>query len=319
MVETAGRAFWIAAPGQGEIRDMPVPDPGPDEAIVRAVASGISRGTEALVFRGAVPESQYADMRCPFQEGNFPAPVKYGYAMAGVTAEGTRVFSLYPHQDRFAVPRSALFTIPDDVPDRRAVLAANMGTAVNAIWDAGLRLGDRVAVVGAGVLGCLTAALAARHPAVTVELIDINPRRQAVAEVLGATFALPDAATPDADVVIHASASSDGLATALRLAAFEATVLELSWYGDTPVSAPLGEGFHSRRLTLRASQVNVVATARRSRRSRDDRQRLALSLLRDPVFDVLITGESPFDGLPSTMARLAADPGDTLCHVVTYA
>ena len=319
MAERAGRAFWVVAPGKGEIRDVAVPPPGPAETAVRAVVSGVSRGTESLVFRGAVPENQYADMRGPFQEGDFPAPVKYGYSMVGVTAEGGRVFCLYPHQDRFVVPTSALVPIPDDVPDRRAALAANMGTAVNAIWDAGLRLGDRIAVVGAGTVGCLTAALAARHPSVAVELIDVNPNRASVAEALGATFALPDTATPDADVVFHASASSDGLATALRLAGFEATVLELSWYGDRQVSAPLGEAFHSRRLTLRSSQVSTVANARRSRRSRDDRQRLALSLLRDPAFDVLITGESPFESLPDTMARLAADPGDTLCHVVIYA
>ncbi|MCG8544307.1 MAG: zinc-binding alcohol dehydrogenase [Alphaproteobacteria bacterium] len=318
MAERAGRAFWVTAPGKGEIRDVDVPPPGPDEMAVRAVVSGISRGTESLVFRGAVPENQYVDMRGPFQEGEFPAPVKYGYSMVGVTADGDRVFCLYPHQDRFVVPRSALVPIPDAVPDRRAALAANMGTAVNAMWDAGIRLGDRVAVVGAGTIGCLTAALAARHPSVTVELVDINPNRQAVADALGATFALPDAATPDADVVFHASATSDGLATALRLAGFEATVVELSWYGDKPVSAPLGEGFHYRRLTLRSSQVSTVATARRARRSRDDRQRLALSLLRDPAFDVLITGESRFETLPATMARLATDPGDTLCHVVTY-
>ena len=218
MAERAGRAFWVTAPGKGEIRDVAVPPPGPDEMAVRAVVSGISRGTESLVFRGAVPENQYVDMRGPFQEGDFPAPVKYGYSMVGVTADGDRVFCLYPHQDRFVVPRSALVPIPDAVPDRRAALAANMGTAVNAMWDAGIRLGDRVAVVGAGTIGCLTAALAARHPSVTVELVDINPNRQAVADALGATFALPDAATPDADVVFHASATSDGLATALRLA-----------------------------------------------------------------------------------------------------
>jgi threonine dehydrogenase-like Zn-dependent dehydrogenase len=317
-VSVAARAFWVAAPGEGEIRAAPLPSAGAGDVLVRAAASGISRGTESLVFRGAVPESQFEVMRCPFQEGGFPAPVKYGYAVAGRTEDGARVFCLHPHQDRFVVPRDATAPIPDEVPDRRAVLAANMETAVNALWDAPPRLGDRIAVVGGGVVGCLAAALAARHPAARVELVDVNPRRRRIAEALGAGFALPDAAAADADLVIHASGAAAGLATALRLAAFEATVLDLSWYGDAPVPVPLGENFHSRRLVLRSSQVGSVAPARRANRSRRDRLCLALDLLRDPVFDVLITGESPFAALPETMARLVTDPGDTLCHVVTY-
>jgi threonine dehydrogenase-like Zn-dependent dehydrogenase len=257
-------------------------------------------------------------MRCPFQEGSFPAPVKYGYAMAGMTEDGARIFCLHPHQDHFVLPRDAVVPIPDGVPDRRAVMAANMETAVNALWDAPPRLGDRVAVVGGGVVGCFIAALAARHPAARVQLIDLNPHRRSIADAFGVGFAFPDEAQLDADLVFHTSGTGGGLATALRLAAFEATVLDLSWYGDAQVSVPLGENFHSRRLVLRSSQVGSVARARRANRSRGDRLRLALELLRDPVFDCLVTGETPFEELPQTMARLAADPGDTLCHVITY-
>ena len=315
---TAARAYWVEAPGEGAIRTAALPPAGPGDVLVHAVASGISRGTESLVLRGAVPESQWRAMRCPFQEGDFPAPVKYGYAVAGRTDDGDRVFCLHPHQDRFVLPREAAVPIPPEVPFRRAVLAANMETAVNALWDAPPRLGDRIAVVGGGVIGCLVAALAARHPAVRVEMIDVNPRRRAVAEAFGVGFSLPDDGSADADLVIHASGTAPGLATALRLAAFEATVLDLSWYGDAPVAVPLGENFHSRRLTLRSSQVGSVAPSRRANRSRRDRLCLALDLLRDPVFDLLLTGETSFAELPAAMARLVADPGDTLCHVVTY-
>ncbi|MDH3703204.1 MAG: zinc-binding alcohol dehydrogenase [Alphaproteobacteria bacterium] len=318
MTDAPPRAFWVVAPDRAEIRPTGEGAAGPDDVPVRALASGISRGTEALVFRGRVPPSQYAAMRCPFQEGDFPGPVKFGYAMAGKTTEGRRVFCLYPHQTRFAVPASALLPIPDAVPTRRAVLAANMETAVNALWDGAPRLGDRIAVVGAGVVGCLVAALAARHPATRVEVIDVNPARRGIVESLGAAFAGPEAAAGEADLVFHASGSAAGLDTALRLAAFEATVVEMSWYGDRPVGVSLGEAFHSRRLTLKSSQVGAVAPARRHRYSRRDRLALALSLLADPVFDGLITGESPFEDLPETMARLAEAPGDTLCHVVTY-
>lgn len=313
------RAFWVVNPGRGEIRTAPGRDAGPDEVAVRALASGISRGTEALVFQGRVPESQYSAMRCPFQAGDFPGPVKYGYASVGaLERDGTRVFCLHPHQDRYVVPADMVVPVPDDVPDSRAVLAANMETAVNAMWDAGPRIGDRIAVVGGGVVGCLVAALSARLPGVSVELVDINPARAAIAEKLGVGYATPDTAAGDLDIVVHASGAPAGLATALGLAGFEATVLEMSWYGDRMVPAPLGEAFHSRRLTLRSSQVGHVATSRRARRTHRDRMTLALELLRDPAFDCLLSGTSDFADLPQTIARLADNPGDTLCHVVTY-
>ena len=318
------RAFWIAAPGRGEIRAAPLRSPGPGEVLVRALKSGISRGTESLVFRGLVPASQRAAMRCPFQDGEFPGPVKYGYASVGrvesgpAELQGQRVFCLHPHQDRYVVPVDAVTLLPDAVSDARGVLAANMETAVNGLWDATPRLGDRVAVVGAGVVGCLAAALAARIPGVRVELVDPDPRRAGVAAQLGCAYAAPAQAAGDVDLVIHASGNPDGLATALGLAGFEATVLEMSWYGDRMVPTPLGEAFHSRRLTLRSSQVGAVATAQRARWSHRRRLSLALDLLADPVFDVLLSAESPFEDLPATLARLAGTPDGALCHVVNY-
>lgn len=312
------RAYWVAAPGQGEIRSVVSRPAGPNEVAVTARASAISRGTEALVFQGRVPASQYGDMRCPFQEGDFPAPVKYGYASVGDADRIGRVFCLHPHQDRYVVPVESVVSVPDDLPDRRAVLAANMETTVNALWDAGPLVGDRVVVVGAGVVGCLFAVLAARIPGARVALVDTNAARAETAERLGVDFTTPDEAPGDVDIVVHASGSAAGLATSLGLAGFEGLVLEMSWYGDSKVPAPLGEAFHSKRLTLKSSQVGSVATSRRARRSRRERLVLALELLRDPVFDCLISGESAFDALPETMARLAHDPGDTLCHVVIY-
>lgn len=318
-------AFWVEEPGRGAIRrHLLPPTPAPGHVRLRALASGVSRGTESLVFAGRVPESQHRTMRCPAQEGEFPAPVKYGYASVGIVEAGPpellgrRVFCLHPHQDRYDAPAEAVHPVPDTVPDARAVLAANMETAVNALWDAAPRLGDRIAVIGAGVVGTLAAALAARLPGTRVELVDIDDGRAPLAAALGCAFARPGEAAGEADLVIHASGSAAGLATALRLSGFEATVLELSWYGAGGVPAPLGEDFHSRRLTLRASQVGAVATARRARWSHRRRLALALSLLADPVFDRLLTGECRLDGLPAAMARLAAAPQGALCHVVRY-
>ena len=327
MTESA-RAFWVVAPGRGEIRSGPLAPPGPGEVLVRAVASGISRGTESLVFAGRVPASERMRMRCPFQEGDFPAPVKYGYASVGrIEAVGTGVatalvdapvFCLFPHQDRYTLPAAAALPLPAAVPVRRAVLAANMETAVNALWDAGPRLGDRIAVVGAGVVGVMVAALAARIPGTKIEIVDIDPRRRELAAAFGCEFASPESAQGNCDLVVHASGAPAGLATALSLAGFEATVVELSWYGDRAVTLPLGEAFHSRRLTLLSSQVGHVAASRRSRRSHRERLATALSLLADPAFDRLITGESAFEDLPQTMARLASAPDGALCHVVRY-
>jgi threonine dehydrogenase-like Zn-dependent dehydrogenase len=318
------RAFWVAAPGRGEIRASTLPAPGPADVVVRTRFSGISRGTEALVFAGQVPPSEHERMRAPFQEGTFPAPVKYGYANVGIVERGPRdiegrhAFVLYPHQTRYVVPAAAVHVIPDNVPPGRAVLAANLETAITGLWDAAPRVGDRIVVVGAGTVGCLVAWLANGIAGCEVTLVDVVPERDAVARDLGVRFAAPEAAPGDADVVIHASGSPQGLVTALRVAALEATVIEMSWYGSREVPLPLGQAFHARRLTIRSSQVGRIPAPQAARWSLARRMGLALRMLADPVLDRLITGESDFEELPSTMARLAQAPGGTLCHRIRY-
>ena len=316
------RAFWIAAPGTGEIRMEQLPFPGPEDVLVRTLHSGVSRGTETLVFRGGVPQSQWAAMRAPFQAGDFPAPVKYGYLSVGVVEQGPpelagrTVFALHPHQTRYVVPAAAVTVVPDDVPASRAVLAGTVETAVNALWDAAPRIGDRIAVVGGGMVGCSVAAVLARFPGARVQLVDADPARAAVAEALGVGFAAPDGAGGDCDLVIHASATAEGLTRSLELLAPEGTVVELSWYGDRPVTVPLGEFFHSRRLTIRSSQVGGIVPGRA--RTYADRLTLALRLLADPVFDALISGRSDFDELPAVLPRLADGSLPALCHLVNY-
>ena len=323
-VPDPARAFWVRAPGAGEIRCVRLPEPGRDDVVVRALHSGISRGTETLVFRGEVPESQREAMRAPFQDGDFPGPVKYGYLGVGVVERGPAdllgrtVFCLHPHQTAYVVPAGAVVPVPDDVPARRAVLAGTVETAVNALWDAPPLLGDRVTVVGAGMVGCCVARLLARFPCTDVELVDVDGGRADVAARLGVPFVPPGDATGGRDLVVHASATTAGLQLSLRLLRTEGTVLELSWYGDREVTLPLGSAFHSRRLTLRASQVGTVAPARRGSRSPRDRLVLALAVLRDPAFDALLSGSSSFDDLPEVMARLADGRLPALCHTITY-
>lgn len=324
MAADHARAFWMVAPGRGEIRDEPLAAPDLGDVVVRALYSGISRGTECLVFQGRVPASEYQRMRAPFQSGDFPAPVKYGYASVGRIEDGPEdlrdrdVFVLYPHQTRYVVPAAAVHVLPNAVPAARAVLAANLETAINALWDGAPHVGDRITVIGAGTVGCLVAWLAGRVPACDVELVDINPERAPIARALGVRFASPDAVSSNADLVIHASGSAAGLELALRVAGFEATIVEMSWYGDQIVPVGLGAAFHAQRLTLKSSQVGSVPPSRRARWDARRRMQLALSLLQHAELDALITGESDFESLPGVMADLAARRIDAICHRVRY-
>jgi hypothetical protein len=317
-------ALWITAPHTAELRTEELRPPPDGHALVQSVYSAISRGTESLVWNARVPASEFARMRCPHQGGDFPFPVKYGYANVGrvlVGSEallGKHVFCLFPHQTAYVVPESALVPLPADVPPGRAVLAANLETALNAVWDAELRLGDRVSVVGAGVVGCLCAFLAASLAGVEVELIDVLPARARVAEQLGARFARPDAASSERDVVFHASASAAGLRTALAIAGRDSRVVELSWFGDAEVSLPLGQDFHVRRLSLRSSQVGALSPHARARFTHGKRLELALSLCRDARLDALISGECPLDALPAALPGIFGSGSGVLCQRVRY-
>ena len=318
------QAFWIRRPGHGELRTETLDAPGADEVLVRTLYSGVSRGTESLVFCGRVPAGEYERMRCPFQEGDFPGPLKYGYASVGRVEQGPpaltdkTVFCLYPHQDRYVVPATAVTVLPEHLPPQRAVLAANMETALNGLWDSGISVGDRVGVIGAGVVGALVAWLAAGVPGTEVCLVDINPGRRELAAALGLDFAQPEAAPDELDVVIHASGSEAGLVRALELAGQEATVLEMSWFGQTRPALPLGEAFHSKRLTLRASQVGRIPPGRQPRWNTRRRLHKALELLSVARLDPLISDSSPFQHLPEVMPRLAAPDSTALCHRIDY-
>lgn len=325
MTATWAEACWLVEPGRAELRLETLPEPSAGQVRVRTLHSGISRGTETLVYRGEVPASEFERMRAPFQAGDFPGPVKYGYCNVGTVEAGPSelvgraVFCLYPHQTRYVVPADAVHVLPDGVPPARAVLAAQLETAINALWDAAPRLGDRISVVGAGTVGLLVAWLAGSMPGCEVQVVDTQAARREIADHLGVSFALPEAARDEADLVIHASGRAEGLATALRLAAFEATVLELSWYGQREVNVALGGAFHSRRLQLKSSQVGQVAAAQRSRWSHRRRLALSLSLLTAPALDALITDAAPFSDLPAVLARLAECTADaTLCHRIDY-
>lgn len=317
-------ALWYVAPGRAEMRRETVPAAGAGDVLVRALHGAISRGTERLVLAGRVPPSEYARMRGPSMGGEFPFPVKYGYATVGRVEAGPKdlvgriVFALHPHQSRFVLPANAVSPVPEGVPPRRAVLAPNMETALNATWDAAPGPSGRIAVVGAGVVGALVAWLCGRITGTQVTLVDVLPSRAALARRLGVAFALPADVPRDCDFVFHTSASAAGLATALALAGDEASIIELSWYGAGDVPVPLGGAFHSRRLRLISSQVGKVAPSRRAEFTHAQRLAAAIGLLADPALDALLNDGTPFRDLPQQLPRLLAPEADVLCPVIDY-
>ena len=320
----SAHALWYVAQGKAELRSEPLPDPARDEVLVRSLYSAVSRGTERLIISGAVPQSEWERMRAPLQAGSFPFPVKYGYCAAGIVEAGPEeltgrtVFVLQPHQDYFVAPAQMAVPVPEDVPPKRATLAANMETALNALWDAGAGPADRIVVVGAGIVGVLIAYLATRLPGADVTLVDTLPERAQIADQFGFRFALPDDTPREADVVFHTSATAQGLATAIGAAGLEATIIELSWYGEGSVQAPLGGAFHSRRLRLVSSQVGQVAPSRRARWSHRRRLEAALSLLHDARLDILVTDEIDFRDAPDRLPEVLAPGASGLAPVIRY-
>ena len=316
------QALWYTAVGRTELREEAVAKPGPDEVSVEALHGALSRGTESLVFNGRVPSSEFDRMRAPFMGGAFPFPVKYGYSTVGRVAEGGDrgriVFALFPHQSVFTLPAEACVPVPKDIPPSRAILAANMETALNALWDGAPGPADRIAVVGAGVVGSLVAWLCGRLPGANVTLVDIDPSRTALAAKLGVGFAGPNGAPQDCDVVFHTSGSGVGLATAINLAGDEAKIVEMSWYGDGDIALPLGGAFHSRRLTIISSQVGRVAPSHRPRWSYTRRLAAALDLLGDNRLDALIAPPIAFTDLPAQLPRILAPGSGVLCQRIDY-
>lgn len=317
-------ALWYAGPGHVEIRNESLGPLADGKVRVRALYGAISRGTEALIAAGQVPESEYQRMRAPFMGGAFPFPVKYGYATIGRVEAGPEglvgrtVFALHPHQTLFDLPAEAAVLIPPEIPLSRAVLAANMETALNATWDSAPGPSGRITVVGAGVVGALVGFLCARIEGAEVTLVDIDPARKELARTLGLNFATPEAAPVDCDFVFHTSATAAGLTTALNIARDEAIIIELSWYGAGMVSVPLGGAFHSRRLKIVSSQVGQVAPSHRATWTHRQRLEAAIALTADPRLDTLLAPAVDFRELPTLLPDILKPRSGVLCQLISY-
>jgi hypothetical protein len=322
--DMTAQALWFVAEGKIELRrETLAPCPGDKHVLLRALFSGVSRGTERLVSAGRVPPSEFARMRGPHQAGDFPFPVKYGYALVAQVEAGPAdlvgrvVFVLHPHQDRVCLPFADVRPLPDGLPPRRAVLAANMETALNILWDSNVSAGDSVLVVGGGILGLLVAALA-RDAGCVVTVVDIRDERATPCRALGVGFAPSDAAPGDQDVVIHTSASEAGLALALDSARFEGTIVEASWYGAMAPRVPLGGAFHSRRLRLVSSQVGAVSPGHRAEWSHARRLGRALELLGNTCFDELLGDDIPFAEAPARLPEVLGRADSHRMPVLRY-
>jgi threonine dehydrogenase-like Zn-dependent dehydrogenase len=325
MGQTFARALWYTAPGKAELRPEPLIAPLAGEITVRSLYSGVSRGTERLISSGGAGATEYERMRCPLQAGKLPFPVKYGYCAVGLaeggdeSLAGRTVFIMHPHQDIFTAPASMALPVPEGIPPRRATLAANMETALNALWDSGAGPADRIAVIGAGIVGLLVGYLAAQLPGAEVTLVDIDEDRREMAAAMGCRFAAPAAAPSGCDVIFHTSATAQGLATAICCAGLEGALIELSWYGgEGTITAPLGGAFHSHRLKLISSQVGHVSPSRRPRWSGRRRMEAALRLLNAPELDLLLPFDIPFEEAAIQLPELLRPGAPGLPPVIRY-
>ena len=318
-------AYWVVSPNEGAIQPVPDPTPVlPGHSLVRAVAAGISPGTERLVASGRISADQDTVMGCRYMEGSFALPVKYGYSLVGIgitgALQGHRVFTMHPHQTLACVQDDHTVILPDHIGDARATLFPNLETAVNGVWDAALRPAEQAVVVGAGPVGLLLAFVLRRETGTPTIVMEPDADRAAfaadlpwVGEVLS-----PQDADGAHDVALHASGSPAGLQSALDTVGFEGRVIDLSWYGSTPVTLDLGTAYHHDRKRIQASQVGTVAPNHRGPDGHRVRNEAVLDLLKDDGLDALMARPEPFHQLPTLMQRVYS--GD-LAHphaVVAY-
>ena len=288
------RALFHTAPRSVEIKTVPTPRPAAGEVIVSTQFSGISSGTESLVYRGEVSEDTALDDTIGALGGAFRYPFAYGYACVGKAADsGQAVFAFHPHQDIFAARTSDLIPLPavDPAP---ATLFPLVETALQVTLDAGTGYRDRVIVLGAGVLGLLTALLLQRSGQRPL-LAEPQAWRRGLAASLGVPAAAPEElGKQEVSLVIDASGSPDAPASALGMLAHEGTLLVASWFGAKPVVLPLGGAFHRRRLTIRSTQVSTVPARLGATWTRPRRRLEAAELMPELPLSELCTHVFPF-------------------------
>ena len=314
------RALWHTSASQSQIKEVELS--ANPACVVKSLYSLISTGTERLVSRGQVPHALYASMKVPYMEGEFSFPVKYGYSLVGEVQEGPeeilgkKVHLLHPHQDYCRVQASELTVLPGEVPPLRATLASNLETALNSIWDSGVSVGDRVLVVGFGIIGSLTARLLQSIAGVEVWVYDLDAQRSELASASG--FHIVDRMLYDFDIAFHCSSSSKGLQSCIDHIGFEGKVMEMSWYGEQAVELQLGGSFHQQRKQIISSQVSSIPSNHRARWDFNRRKAVVMELLKNPAYDQHLGEQVPFDKVPALFGNIRKGSLSALSWVIAY-
>ena len=336
MPEQTSLSVWFPSAREVELRSETVPDVGPEEVRLEAIASAISHGTEMLVYRGQVPDG--LDLDLPTLRGSFNFPIKYGYASVGRVVEaGARVTCLargdaafvhHPHQSTYVVPATMPVRLAGDLDPTLGVFLANVETATNVVVDAAPRLGERVAVFGQGVVGLLITQLLRRTGVSQIIVVEPVARRRELACDVGADVALGAHSAAEAirdltdglgvDLAIEASGSPAALDPALDALAFGGTCVVCSWYGTKPVELKLGGAFYRRRLRIVSSQVSTIDAGLQPRWTHQRRLSLARDLLPNLKLSSLISHRIPFERAAEAFALVDQQLEQAVQVVLTY-
>jgi len=318
------RSLWHLSDSQSVIKENTAQNPSPSFLKIQSHFSLISTGTERLVACGEVPGSVHDDMKVPYMEGAFPFPIKYGYSLVGkVITEGHSmtgklVHAMHPHQDFCLINESDLFEIHSNIPAQRATLASNLETALTAVWDAQVNIGDRVLIVGFGLIGSLIARLLSFIPAIYFQIIEIDKERIQHAEKLGFPVSAILRKHSKFDIAFHTSATAEGLQTCIDGVGLEGKIIELSWYGKKPVKINMGGSFHSQRKQIISSQVGKLPSKYNARWDMKRRKKVVFELLENALFDQQITHFIKFVDTPTFFADLRAGKAKGLAYCIEY-
>lgn len=315
-------ALWHTSPEKSEIKQAASFEISGEICEIQSLYSLVSTGTERLVATGKIPTGLYNSMQVPYMEGDFSLPVKYGYSLVGEVVKGPllgkTVHLLHPHQDYCKVAAADVFPIPDEVPAVRATLASNLETAVNAVWDSGVSVGDRVAVVGFGIIGSLVARLLAQLPAVSLTILEKDPDRIKMAKSMGFEVSPNENLSTPLDIAFHCSSTAAGLQTCIDTVGLEGKVIELSWYGDKSVELNLGGTFHPQRKVIISSQVSQIPASHQHRWDFRRRKEAVFELLKNPDFDLHTPKTTPFTNLPEVFSEIRKGSSKQLVWIVDY-
>ncbi len=318
-------ALWHLSESSTILKTTNIRNDHPTSCLIKSLYSLVSTGTERLVAQGKVPGNLQEAMKVPYMEGSFGFPLTYGYSLVGEIIEGPEhlisknVHIMHPHQSMLYADEAHVALIPEDIPSKRAVLISNLETAINAVWDSEVTLGENVFVAGFGTIGSLLCQVLRKFPAIDLHVLEPNQARCEKARSWGfnavQAITLPE---PPFDVAFNTSCHENGLQVCIDSVGYEGKVVELSWYGTQSVNINLGKSFHHFRKQIISSQVSQIPGHKLSRWDYRRRKALAFDLLKDPFFDELLTDEISFEDAPVFFQNLRNGTIDSVGTTIKY-